>query len=92
MIQTQYLEELRAQNGHLRGETPDSLYQKLIKDEGVFLINLKGKRFEVKSLIINNLYQVGIGIYINGQNVYTEAMTYSQIKVYFEQHIPTDAV
>lgn len=90
MIQAEYLEELRAQNELLRGETPDSLYQKLVKDEGVFLSNLKGKRFEVKSLIINDLYRVGIRIYMNGKNVYTEAMTYSQIKAYFEEHIPTD--
>jgi hypothetical protein len=88
MKQTESLEQLRAQNGHLKGETAESLYQKLIKDEEVYLNNEKGKRFDIKSLIINNLYRVGLRVYANGQNVYTEAMTYSQIKGYFERYIP----
>jgi hypothetical protein len=88
MKNTEYLELLRAQNGHLRGETPESLYQKLIKGENVYLINEKGRRFEVKSLIINDLYRVGLRIFRNDKNVYTQAMTYSQIKNYFEEYIP----
>ena len=89
MTHAEYLERLKAQNHHLKGETPESLYQKLIQDEELYLINEKGKRFEIESLIINDLYRVGLRFYSRGKNVYTKAMTYSQIKSYFEEHIPT---